>query len=559
MASCYPLRRDKLHLPAIAELFGDEARSAEGEASRYVLIIDEINRANVSKVLGELITLIEPDKRLGRENALKVTLPYSKDPFGVPNNLHIVGTMNTADRSIAMLDTALRRRFEFQEMMPDYESLDRAVAGIHLGDFLEAINRRVEWLSDREHQIGHAYLTAVDDKRALDEAMRRRIIPLLAEYFYEDWDKVRAALNDADGNFIAVETLVPPPMMDGGEEARTRYAHPRRRIPHRGLQRGDSMMREVTLREFETAKVVEGAAGDCELTFADVAGLERAQRATGVEAFAWAGRDRIRAGQFVGMLACDGVRLEILPKIDRLDGGGTRKSLMRMLCAAIDIDVSDGELTGHATQDRDLLELLIGLFAGRLMEQVRHGLVRDYRRQEADLATLRGKLDVGAQFRRLAASPHRLACVYDEFTADTNLNRLLLAAVLALRRRSALARNQRLLNEIESHFEDIEAVDPKIALAAPVAAERRFSGWRTVERLARLLLSAMYQTAHGGPHAGVALLFDMNVLFERYVAAVARRCLTPLGFHVSAQRPRRHLAHTLADRPAFMTMPDLHL
>lgn len=318
-------------------------------------------------------------------------------------------------------------------------------------------------------------------------------------------------------------------------------------------------MREVTLREYETARVVESAPDQNELTVGDVAGLESAQRAAGVEAFSWAGRDRIRAGQFVGMVASDGARLEILPKIDGQDGGETRAALMRMLCTAIDINVSDGELTGHETQNRDLLELLIGLFAARLIEQVRRGLIRDYRRQNADLATLRGKLDIGAQFRRLAASPHRLACVYDEFTADTALNRLLLAAVLTLRRRSVLARNQRLLSEIESHFEDVAAVDPKSVLAAPIATDRRTQGWRTVERLARLLLSAMYQTTHGGLHAGVALLFDMNVLFERYVAAIARRCLTPLGYRVSAQQSGKHLARTLTGRPAFMTRPDLHL
>lgn len=317
-------------------------------------------------------------------------------------------------------------------------------------------------------------------------------------------------------------------------------------------------MRQVTLREHEIATVAEEAAPNG-FSFGDVAGLERAQRAVGCEAFGWAGRNRIRAGHFVGMIAGDGARLEILPKIDGLDGGATRLSLMRMLCAALDIDVADGELTGHSVQSRDLLELLISLFAGRLVEQVRLGLVHDYRRRDEELATLRGKLDVVTQFRRLAATPNRLACVYDDFTADTELNRLLLTAVLTLRRRSMLSRNQRLLSEIASHFEDVTPVAVPAALSATISVERRTRRWRVVEQLARLLLSAMYQTAHGGAHTGVALLFDMNVLFERYVAAVARRALPPLGFEVTVQRPRRSLAATPLGQPAFITMPDLHL
>lgn len=187
------------------------ARSAPDQ--RFAMVIDEINRGNISKIFGELITLIEPDKREGAENAVSVTLPYSGESFSVPANVDIIGTMNTADRSLALLDTALRRRFEFVPVVPDARDDPGApLAGLRVraGEqvidvprLLDAINQRIEALYDRDHCIGHAYFTPLakvpdGDLRlvALQQVFSTRILPLLEEYFFEDWQKIRLVLAD---------------------------------------------------------------------------------------------------------------------------------------------------------------------------------------------------------------------------------------------------------------------------------------------------------------------------------------------------------------------------
>ena len=165
----------------------------------YILIIDEINRGNISKIFGELITLIEPSKRINEDEEIRVKLPYSGDteePFGVPSNLYIIGTMNTADRSIAPIDTALRRRFEFIEMPPKPKKLDENLKGINLQKLLTAINTRIEYIYDRDHTIGHSYLLNIESLADLRLSFKNNILPLLAEYFYEDWRNIKIVLNE---------------------------------------------------------------------------------------------------------------------------------------------------------------------------------------------------------------------------------------------------------------------------------------------------------------------------------------------------------------------------
>jgi 5-methylcytosine-specific restriction endonuclease McrBC GTP-binding regulatory subunit McrB len=184
-------------LKALIEFITSKNRSIK---KNYVIIIDEINRGNISKIFGELITLIEDSKRIGAKESLRAKLTYSgaesDEMFGVPNNVYIVGTMNTADRSIALIDTALRRRFTFFEYSADISLLDDDLEGINLKYLVSMMNERIEFLLDKDHLLGHAFFLNVKSKDDLCSVFRNKILPLLEEYFYGDYEKIQLVLGD---------------------------------------------------------------------------------------------------------------------------------------------------------------------------------------------------------------------------------------------------------------------------------------------------------------------------------------------------------------------------
>ncbi|KAA0806256.1 hypothetical protein COA05_26365 [Bacillus thuringiensis] len=203
----YPLRKMDIEgvINLIEKYISTKEINIEKNIDPYVFIIDEINRGNISKIFGELITLIEPTKRIGASEQTNALLPYTGEEFGVPNNVHIIGTMNTADRSISLMDTALRRRFKFIEMMPNIEILKELgileIEGIDVPAILKAMNERIEFLYDREHTIGHAFFTPLvgEENQSIQNLAHiflNDIIPLLQEYFYEDYSKIQLVLGD---------------------------------------------------------------------------------------------------------------------------------------------------------------------------------------------------------------------------------------------------------------------------------------------------------------------------------------------------------------------------
>lgn len=280
--------------------------------------------------------------------------------------------------------------------------------------------------------------------------------------------------------------------------------------------------------------------------------------------------DHLTARQVVGVIAGRGCSLEILPKVDPAGGDETvstvRGRLVHMLDVALGLDLSTGEAAALAHRADTLLDLLVALFADRLLAEARHGLQRLYREEEDDLRTLRGRLDVARQFTVHAVRPDRLACRFDTLSADTPLMQIMKACVLLLVRHARRFDTQRKLAELRFLLADIAEVAPAALPWNAVRIDRTSRRWQALLSLARLLLGGRWQETHacaGEPH-GVTLLFPMNDLFEAYVAVQLRRAASPLGVEVVAQGGLRYCLggwrpDAICAGDVFQTRPDLIL
>ncbi len=316
-----------------------------------------------------------------------------------------------------------------------------------------------------------------------------------------------------------------------------------------------------TLREWDYLPVAD-VSDDVAIGRAAAAELVQLARASKVggadgEAVLVQGHNRLRAQQVVGVLVGKGACLEILPKIDTLDAAGCRQQLVHMLARVLDLEISQGSMAQLGWQRHDLLEILIRLFTDQLFAAVHRGLPRRYIDEEDDIPALRGRLNVERQFRVLAATPHKLACRFQELSSDIPLNQIMKAAVTLLARLSRAPANQRKLNELSLAFADVRAIQVSQLPWDKVVLDRTNASWAGLLQLAKLLLGQRFQTTSLGGGAGYSLLFEMNTLFEEYIGRTLRRALKPLHMDVLLQRPQDHVLETEEGVRRFATKPDI--
>jgi 5-methylcytosine-specific restriction enzyme subunit McrC len=318
-----------------------------------------------------------------------------------------------------------------------------------------------------------------------------------------------------------------------------------------------------SIREWAYLNVAEKGGDDAipRLAADRLVATARASRVGGEdgEAILVNGHSRLRAQQVIGFLAASGVTLEILPKIDGLGTGATRRCLIHMLARVFDLDVTSGAMADLGWQRYDLLEILIRLFCDRVFEAVHRGLPRRYVGREDDLAALRGRLDVKRQFTALISAPQKLACHYEELNSDIALNQIMKAAVTRLFKIAQAPESQRRLTELAFAFADISVVPVAMLPWNRVVLDRTNSAWATLLNLAKLLLGERFQTTSSGDIRGFSLMFEMNTLFEEYVGRTLRRVLVNTGLDVWLQGPRAHalVADDLTRTPRFATRPDI--
>lgn len=315
----------------------------------------------------------------------------------------------------------------------------------------------------------------------------------------------------------------------------------------------------ISVREYESLKIGEFdplAEGGPSVTEQQADLLTNTKVTNELEIFKH-GKKSLIAQQYVGVFQLGQHTVEVLPKIDG-DDQSVRRNLVAMLAVALDLDISEGEAARVATQNHGILEILIRLFCGKLFIQVHKGLVRRYESCEENLSVLRGKLRIAEQVRLNAANPERLYCRFDEFQEDNPLNQILRAAIHLLLKISRELGNQRKLAELMLVFEGVSDYPIRSLPWTRVVFDRMSERYRHCFKLAELFLKSTPPDVTGGAAQGFSLFFDMNVLFEEYIGRMAARTFRPLGYRVTLQGPKKHLAFDEnQNRVAFAMKPDV--
>lgn len=313
-------------------------------------------------------------------------------------------------------------------------------------------------------------------------------------------------------------------------------------------------MKRLRLREHGVIKVAIGSDGaEPAVTPAQARALAHACKASG--ALRFSSDVQLKASEIVGVVIAGGVQVEILPKIDGLDEGSTRLNLVRMLARAGYLPFSEKDADALDWRRTDLLDVVMRSFLTRVEAEARRGLARRYVSFSDDLPKLRGRIDVAFQYSRNVSRPQLLACRFDELSVDTPLNRAFRCALELILLLAWSAETRRHAMVCLSLFDEVARVRPADLDWPQITIDRTNSRFRTLLELARLLLSGLHQTTSLGGEAGFALLFDMNLLFERYVGRCMARALPG---RVRLQGPCGYVLHDMSSgRPAFQTTPDI--
>jgi len=318
-----------------------------------------------------------------------------------------------------------------------------------------------------------------------------------------------------------------------------------------------------TIREWES---IGYGSGEDEIPEAQAGRLAAVAQASifsgrGGEGVLEYGRKSLRARGIVGIVATPNCQLEILPKIEagrehNVSDTTLRSRLIHMLAVIYDLPIEAGSMIRLGWQRETVLELLIRLFCEKLTDSVRHGMPRHYLEHEDDLPSLRGRLNATRQFSKLAVSPQRLACYFDALSPDIALNQVMRATVTKLLRLSSVSDNQRALRELSCVYADVGEISPSALRWDKIVVDRSNRRWRDLLSLARLFLAGRYQQTSSGTINGYSLLFEMNVLFEKYIERILSRALVGTGLHLISQGGYRYCLYE-GGTGRFRTRPDL--